>query len=193
MQAFGGCGLTGHQAESGLAVFFGPIAPPGNNRRPLADQVAIVVQPKRDHRVAFDDFGPGRIVGQRGLPVVGVEAFQGLDAGILAGRIGQFRNALAKSRMLLGHPFRLALSIDAQGVFGGIPQQVGGHPGGAFDAFGHLVTLSQFLLAITLARVGNAEWPAFGGQLDDEGNFLVFQPKGRQTAGRIGIVGFLRW
>jgi hypothetical protein len=102
-------GLTGYQAESGLAVFFGPIAPPGNHHRPLADQIAIVVQPKRDRPGCLRRFParpdrlPERLV--RGWRRSFLDR---LDAGILAGRFGQFRDALAKGRMLLGHPFRLA-------------------------------------------------------------------------------------
>lgn len=52
-----------------LAAFFGHFAPSGNHRRALADQIAIVVETESDDRIAFDDFGPGRIGGQCGLSV----------------------------------------------------------------------------------------------------------------------------
>jgi hypothetical protein len=55
----------------------------------LADQVAIVVQPKSHDRIAFEDFRPGRVGAQLRLPAFGVEALQRLDARILPGRFRQ--------------------------------------------------------------------------------------------------------
>ena len=158
----------------------------------LAHQVQVAVQAKTQYRVGCQHIAPHGLALQS-LCVRTLQKFQYRDdPRVLQGCCRKRLNFCQKRGLHLFQTFAVfallvlllavfqLLSIgDAQHVFGVVPQQVGRHAGGLFDAHRHLENTAHFFLALQFARVAQLQQFALGGDFQNERDFLLLQPEQR--------------
>ena len=192
MQPLDLCRLSGNQTTA-IDVPLGELfAQPLDDRRTLAYQFHIPLNPEGHHRIGEQNLLPRRALLQY-LPVRFLQKRQNrLHSAIPAHRFGQRCYLLHERLVLFGDPLGLPLRrLDPEQVFGVVPQQVGGDTGSLFDPLRHEEGPGSLSPPFSFTGIFNLDHLPFLIDFDDERKLFPFETKLGQAGVSIPALAFV--